>query len=172
MKTFIVGLLVLSVIGLFGIATVLGAFNADANLRSRIEAFQRQQEASFDTMRKVIAQKQGLPAAAKKDLLELTRELVAGRQGGSLLKSVQEQYPDFNMALYRDLSRSIEAQRDKFFRVQSELFDAKREHDALLRRPISGTLLAMAGRQPVNIVVVSSSSAKEIVQNGLEDDIK
>ena len=164
-----IGGLILGCVLFTGVIT-LNAFNADANLRTRVEALQKNQEVTFDTMRKVISQKKELPAAAKADLIEMLPMIVAGRSGGSVFKQVQEQYPDFNMALYRDLSRTIEAQRESFLHEQQRLFDAQREHTRLLRTPISGTILSMVGRKPVEVTVVSSTNAKATMQTGLEDD--
>jgi hypothetical protein len=158
------------VVGAILFGTVLGSLNAEANLRSSIEAHERAREAHLDTMRKVITQKTQLPAAAKADLLTLLPEVVAGRQGGSVFKSVSEKYPELTLDLYKDISRSIESERHQFLNEQEELFDVKREHDALLRSVVGGTVCAIAGRRPIPVITVSSDEAKEIVKTGVDND--
>jgi hypothetical protein len=169
----ITALIIIMVVGLviFGVtATVIGTLSQEANLRSSIEAHERAREASFDTMKKIITQKSQLPAAAKSDLLKLLPEVVSGRAGGTIFKSVQEQYPEFTLGLYREISNSIESERHTFLNEQKELFDVKREHDSLLRRPVSGVICSMFGRRPVDVKVISSTEAKEVGRTGVDDN--
>ena len=175
MKAFGIGCLVVSLIfgtiGLIGIGMVVGTLNSEARLRSKGDAYEKTREAVLDTVRKVILQKTQLPAAAKADLLELLPEVIAGRQGGSSIKFVQEQYPQFTLELYQDISRSIEAERHNFLNAQENLFDVAREYNSLIRSPISGTILAMFGRnKEMDIKVISSTETKGIVESGVEDD--
>lgn len=174
MKAFGVTVLVfMLVVGLFVGGVVLAgvsALNREAGLKASINAHERAREASLDTMKKVIMQKAQLPAAAKEDLLALLPEVVEGRAGGSVFKSVQEKYPEFTMSLYQDLSRAIEAERHQFLREQKELFDVKREHDALLGSAFGGTVASIFGRRPVEVNVVSSTEAKEVIRTGLDDN--
>jgi hypothetical protein len=176
MKTFGIGCAVVALIlflvsGAFLVAAV-GALNKEASLRASIEAHEKRREASFDTMKKIIVSKTQLPAAAREDLLKLLPEVVAGRAGGSVFKSVQENYPQFTLSLYEDLSRSIEAERHLFFREQSELLDVQREHNSLLNSVFGGTVCRLAGRRPVEIQVISSTEAKEVVRTGVDDTTK
>lgn len=148
----------------------VSALNREATLRAEINAHKRVQEASFDTMKKIITQKSQLPASARADLLKLLPEVVAGRSGGLAFKSVSEQYPEMTVSLYQDLSRSIEAERHVFLREQETLFDIKSQHDALLGSAFSGTVCSLFGRKPVDINVVSSTEVKEVVRTGVDDN--
>jgi hypothetical protein len=173
MKTFGIGCVVVALIlflvsGAFVVAAV-GALNREASLRASIEAHEKRREASFDTMKKIIVSKTQLPAAAREDLLKLLPEVVAGRAGGSVFKSVQENYPQFTISLYEDLSRSIEAERHTFLRTQEELFDVKREDDALLNSFFGGYVCKLAGRRSVEVQVISSTEAKEVMRTGVDD---
>lgn len=171
MKTFIVVLA--STLLFFGIfvLTAVSSLNTEASLRASINAHEKAREASLDTMKKIILQKAQLPAAAKKDLIDLLPQIVSGREGGSVFKSVQEKYPDFTLPLYLEISRSIEAERHVFLRKQEELFDVKREHDALLGSVFGGTICRMFGRFPIDVNVISSTETKEIIRSGIDDDI-
>jgi hypothetical protein len=175
MKTFGIGCAVVALIlflvsGAFLIAAV-GALNREASLRASIEAHEKRREASFDTMKKIIVSKTQLPAAAREDLLKLLPEVVAGRAGGSVFKSVQENYPQFTLSLYEDLSRSIEAERHIFLRTQEELFDRVREHQSLMNSVFGGTICKLADRRPVEVQVISSTEAKEVMRTGVDDDV-
>jgi hypothetical protein len=156
------------VVGVIG--TVVGAMNADNALRTTIAGHERTREASFDTMKKIITQKTQLPAAAKADLLALLPEVVSGRSGGTVFKSVQERYPEFTLELYKDISRAIESERHTFFNVQKELFAVKQAHDELLGSALRGTILSFLGRKPVEVKVISSTEAKEVVRTGVDDN--
>lgn len=176
MKTFGITMLVILLVTFVIVGGIflggVSSLNREATLRAAINAHERAREASFDTMKKVIVQKAQLPAAAKRDLLELLPEVVSGREGGSIFKSVQEQYPEFTVDLYKDLSRSIEAERHIFLREQKELFDVKREHDALLGSVFGGSVCKMFGRRPIDVKVVSSTETKEVIQSGVDDNTK
>ena len=174
MKAFGVTILVIILIGFIttgGIAmSSVASLNREALLRASINAQERGREASFDTMKKIIMQKTQLPAAARADLLVLLPELISGRQGGAVFKSVQEQYPELTLSLYQDISRSIEAERHVFLRKQESLFDVKREHDALLDSAFGGTICRLFGRSKVEVVVISSTEAKNVIETGVDND--
>jgi len=148
----------------------VGALNKEASLRSSIEAHERSREASFDTMKKIIAQNSQLPAAARQDLETLLPLIIAGQSGGSVFKSVQSRYPEMTLGLYQSLGRSIEAERHTFLNEQKELFDVKREHDKLLRSAFSGTVCSIFGRKPVEVKVISSSEAQNVIKSGVDDN--
>ena len=149
---------------------VIGTLNGEASLRSSIESYERVREASFDTMKKIISQTTQLPAAARDDLLKLLPEVVAGRTGGSIFKSVQEKYPELTLGLYKDIANSIEIERHNFLLSQESLFDASREHNTLLRRPVSGFVCNLFGKKEIEIKVISSTESKEVVKTGVDDD--
>lgn len=172
MKNSSIGLIVVVLLGLGLALKALSALNQEAALRAEIVAKQRNVETSFDTMKKIITQKAQLPEAAKKDLLELLPEVVAGRSGGSVFKSVQERYPEFTMPLYLDLSRSIEAERHTFQTKQESLSDTVREYDALRDSAIAGFVLQSFGRKRPEVTMVSSTAAKEAVRTGKDDDVE
>lgn len=174
MKTF--GTIVLGVF-IMGFMLALGilisgvnALNKEATLRSSIEAHERAREAAFDSMKKIIGQNAQLPAAARKDLETLIPLIIAGQSGGSVFKVVHAQYPEMTLDLYKSLGRSIEAERHVFLNEQKTLFDIKAEHDALLRSAFGGTVCSIFGRKPVEIKVISSSEAREVMKTGIDDN--
>lgn len=162
---------VIFVLSAFGF--VIGSVNREATLRSSIEAQENYREASYDNMKKVINQQAQLPPAARKDLEKLLPLVVSGRSGGSVFKSVQEKYPEFNMPLYMNLSRTIESERNSFLTAQEKLFDLKAQHDSLRRSAVSGTVLTVFGRNSeIKVKVISSDDAKAVVQSGTDNDTK
>jgi hypothetical protein len=176
MKYFGIGCLVIvlifGMVGLGIIGKIIGTLNYEADLRSRIEARQKQIELSWDTMTKVIMQKTQLPAAAKADLLALLPEIVAGRTGGSLFKSISETHHELTMPLYQDISRTIESERHQLLRNQEELLDLKASHDALVSpTKISGVICRAFGKRPIEIRTISSTQAKEVIRTGVDDNV-
>lgn len=157
-----------------GIAT-LGVLNTNADLRARAAAQQKANEASFDTVWKILQQKAGVVAQYKEDFKAIWPELIAGRyqSGGSLMKWVQERNPNFDSSLYKDLMVSIESERKEFLRDQKTLIDIKREHDQLRTRPISGFLLSLFGNSSeIEITVVTSGRTNEAFGTGEDNDVE
>ncbi len=165
----IIGVFILTVLIILG--SFLSTLSQEGNLRAGIEAHENAREASFDNMKKIIAQQAQVPAALRADLEKLMPILIEGRKGGAAFKSVQESFPTMTQPLYENLMRSIEAQRTVFLNEQKSLFDVKREDDALFNGPISGFWLGLAGRHKVDVKVISSAYAKEVRSSGEDNEV-
>lgn len=152
---------------------VMGVNNGEVDLRNRVLAQQEVCKASFDTMWKVLAQKAQIAERYRESFREIYPQLIAGRygndKGGVLLKWVQESNPQFDVSLYKDLMAAIEGERKSFFVNQKQLIDLKRQHDTTLQS--WPNTMVLAGRQPVEITVVTSATTYDAYRTGQENDV-
>lgn len=148
--------------------------NSEVNLRTQIAAKQKANEPSFDTMWKIISQKAQITGEYKDAFAKIYPDIMAGRYstGGTMMKWVQEQNPNFDTSLYKDLMGSVEAERKRFLRDQEQLIDYNREREALINRFPSKQILGMFGNNtPIEIKIVTSSKSDEAFATGKDDDV-
>lgn len=148
--------------------------NKEITLVSKMEAQKSNVESCFDKMWKVIQQKSGVTSEYKNAFKEIYPELIEGRynnaRGGSLMSWVTENNPDFDVRLYVDLMRSIEAERAGFFMEQKKMIDLINQH-RIIRKTFPGNLF-IGNRPDFKYEVVSSTKAKEIMGTAIDDNIE
>tara|TARA_R110000868_G_scaffold76573_2_gene220072 strand:- start:13543 stop:14079 length:537 start_codon:yes stop_codon:yes gene_type:complete len=169
-------LIVVSLLGLGIVGAIIGitASNKEIALRSSIEKQELVREGYYDKMWKVIAQKAEVSNKYKNDFKEIYSDLIAGRygneKGGSLMKWIQESNPNFDTSLYLSLMNSIEAERTGYLMEEKKLLDLANSHRIL--RLSFPTSLFLSGRAEIIIKVVSSDKTKEILESGIDNDVK
>ena len=148
--------------------------NLEVRLRNEAEAQRSKIEGVYDKMWKVIQQKAEVASEYKKAFEEIYPRLIEGRYSGEgnngLMKWIQEHNPEFDTSLYRDLMQSIEALRTEFQKAQERMLDIIREHKNLLQ--VIPAKWFLAGRQPIEYTLVSSTKSKEVMETGLDEDVK
>lgn len=159
--------------GIWAINKNIDTDNTEVSLRTAITAKKSDQEATFDKMWKVLQQKAQVTDQYKQAFADIYPKLIEGRysQGdGALMKWITESNPTFDTKLYENLMNSIEVERNGFLTTQRQLIDLKREHDKLF-----GTWpykwFINDGIQPIQITVISSTHAKEVIKSGKDDDV-
>jgi hypothetical protein len=170
MKVLWIQLAILVVLAAIVGGTWMSATNREASLRNRFDAKQKANEASFDTMWKVIEQKGGVAANYKDAFKDIFTGLIAGRYSGDkspLLKFIVESNPRFDSALYKSVASSIESERHRFLKDQQLLLDIKREHDDLRTRFPSR--LFVGGAAPLEPHLVTSDRTEEVFRTGKEN---
>jgi hypothetical protein len=93
-----------------------------------------------------------------------------GSQDGSLMKWIKEAVPNVDNSLMKKLMNDISSSRDRWTACQKELIDYKREHDLLLTQFPSNVILAMFGKKPVDIKIVTSTRSEKAFETGKDDD--
>ena len=175
-------IIILSVIGFFVMTSAMtGCWainknidtdNQEVNLSTAITAKKTDQEATFDKMWKVLSQKAQVADQYKTAFQEIYPKLIEGRysQGdGSLMKWITESNPTFDVSLYKNVMDAIEVERNGFLTTQRQLMDLKREHDKLLLQWPSKWFIN-DGVKSIEIQIVSSTHAKEVIKSGKDDD--
>lgn len=167
-----IGLFILSIITI-GMMWV-GYSNQEVKLRNNSTAQEEVCEAHFDKMWKVIKQKAQVTEEYKSTFMEVYPELMSGRygndDGGAFMKWIQEDNPDFDVSLYKDLMVAIEAQRESFFDDQKRWIDIKLQHDNLLATIPSKWFVGSRPELVINII--KSETTEAVYSTGQENDIE
>ncbi len=165
-------------------------YDTEVRLRNEILAKSNSNEAVLDTMKKILSQKVQIASIGQQQLQEIYADLIEGRKGGALFKTVSEQYPDPDkaMALWKDLMNSVEAERKTFLRDQKSIQDLVAERNSLIQGFMSNKMLGLFGGDRVafkrkghpeadgtpvdhQYVFVTSTNTERIAETGKEDDI-
>lgn len=158
---------------LFGVFLWISVSNQEIKLRSKIDAQKEVCEAYYDKLWKVISQKAQVTDQYKEAFKEIYPQLIEGRYSndqGSFMKWIVESNPDFDTSLYKDLMNSIEAERVEFFMEQKKLTDLTNQH-RIIKQTFPGNLI-VGSRPDVEIIIVSSTITKKVMESGVDDDIE
>jgi len=93
------------------------------------------------------------------------------------MKWVQETNPNANFnqvtALYADLSRTIEGERDGFFMQEKMIMDIVLAHDNIMSKFPSGFILrSFMGRTDLKYKPITSDQTDEVIKTGKDNNTK
>lgn len=162
----------LGVMGVVAASSIVNVLDGEVKLRNQAEAQLLVNEAAFDKMWKIIAQRAQIAKSSRETQIQLVEALTAGR-GASFINAVKEQNPDsaFNMEQFTSLGNSIEAQREGFFREQQKLIDYVKLEQRMFQDTFSGFVLGFTSREPMDDpLVVSSTHSKEVMTTGEDNN--
>ena len=166
---FIVAIVLL---GLIGGGSYISYKNDHVRVHNLAEAQQKANEVTYDKAWKVIQQQAGVTSEYKDSFKEVFLAMTQARyQADSdnlLMKWVQENNPTFDSSLFKQLSSSIEAQRNEFANEQKKLLSVKQEHDNIVGT-FPGSLFLDSAQLEVKIV--TSNKTEVTFATGKEDDI-
>ncbi len=101
--------------------------------------------------------------------LQVGEKTIQGRVGGgSFAKSMTEAGITFPTSTYEKVMTVIEEFRNKYEHEQTKLLALKTEHDSLVVHPFYS--LFIKNTSPVEVVIVTSSQAREAYETGLDND--
>lgn len=147
--------------------------NREVSLRKEADAQRGTIETVHDTMWKTLKQEAGVTEQYREAFEKIYPELISGRysnESGSLMKMITESNPTFDTSLYQHLMQSIDVQRAQFAQAQQRMLDIIREHSTLLETIPSKWFLG--GRKNIDYTIISSTSTKETVRTGIDDDVE
>jgi G3E family GTPase len=162
------------IIGAVLIGSVISTSNQEVELRTLIEAKQRDNKNQFDNTWKTISQAAQVTDAQKKALMEIIvgNSQSRNQKGGSLATFVREAVPNVDTSVFNNLMNIVTSKRAEFTTRQKELLDLGREHTTLLRRFPSGFILGFLGRKEISLTVVTSEKTEKAFDSGKDDDVK
>lgn len=170
------GILCAIIIGIFCIfAQGVSVYNTHISLKNQIEAKQKSNEASFDTMWKKIQQVSNVSDKYKDGLKEILIAYTDGRKDVSkdmLMKWGNEAVPNFDSSLYKQVNNVITSSRDDFYRDQQILLDLNRQHNQFIEKFPNNIYCAILHIEKIDVKVVTSSKTEKTFESGKEDDIK
>ncbi len=124
-------------------------------------------------MWKILAQKAEISSQYKpENYKELIAEVVKGRTGGSFAKFVQEQNPQFDLSLLKDLGQSVEAERKTLVREEKLLLDYNQHHRNIVRNRWKRYFLSADQIQEIDAQVITSGRSKSAIETGEDNDTK
>lgn len=189
-----IGCLILALAGVALVGSIaiygLNCVNTEIVTHNQIQAQSQKNQASLDTMWKIIQQKAGIVGKYSGDTKEIYKDIVQGRSGGALFKTVQENSPNpLSEAMFKDMMNAVEAGRKGFLRDQTQLLDYIQTRKNLIESPISGLFLRLFGTTTAfkpkgdpntpadwpndfQYTFVTSAATQTMVSTGQENDVK
>jgi len=174
MKTTITVLVSLAFVCFVFGGIFINTSNSEIEIRSLIEAKQKDNKNEYDAMWKKIAQVAEVTEGQKNALMEIFTSYANARADKSsnlAMRWIKESVPNVDTTTFNNLQNIITSARDSFVLRQKELIDLKREHDLLLRRFPSGVILQILGRKEISIQVITSTRTENTFESGTDDDI-
>lgn len=163
---------VLGVVAMMVFFSAIGIKNTAVDLTTQFEAQTQSNKVVYDEVTKVIFGKAKVSSKYAEDFSKVYQGMMSARYEGKnpMMNWIQEKNPDFDASLYKDINKSIEAQRAKFTRVQNKLIDIKREHDRMRLRFPSSIFMSMWGEKELELKIVTSSRVEKSFDTGKDDN--
>jgi hypothetical protein len=173
--------------GLIGLAVIVvlifvGNFvsfsNGEIDLRTTFEQKIDERTSFYDKMYKVIAQKSQIAVKNDASFRENINIIMSGRKDAPnvFMKWITESNPNANYeevsALYKDLSRAVEAQREGFFNQEKVLQDVVRQHKNFIQKFPGSFYNIFMGRKALEYTPIKSSLTDEVMKTGVDNNVK
>jgi len=180
MKSIVtVGVLGLLLVLIISLASSFISFsNHEVDLRNRFKQKSDERTAFYDKMWKTLAQKSQIALKNDSSFARNVNAIMVGRKDAPQLfmKWVTESNPNANYdqvsALYGDLSRSVEGERDGFFMEEKSIQGIVLEHSNLIQK-FPGTFYnSFLHRQPLNYKPITSDRTDDAVKTGKDNNVK
>jgi hypothetical protein len=169
------GFLVIMVIWVLGSA--IGFSNQEIDLQNRFKQKMDERTAFYDKMWKTISQKSQVAVKNDSSFTKNVNAIMAGRKdaGNLFMKWVQESNPNANYeavsALYADLSRVIESQRDGFFIQEKMIQSIVLEHSNLIGKFPNSFINNFMNRKPLIYKPITSDRTDNVIETGKDNDV-
>lgn len=167
--TTVGGILIIAIL-MFIIA--IGYQNDEVRYVNEYDAQKSKIEAVHDNVWKVLQQKAGVAREYATQFDSIYTHMMDARydkNDGVLFNWIKESNPQFSMDLYKDLSMSIEVERQKFLNAQTKIIDVVREHNNML--DVAPSKWFLGGRKRLEWEVISSSRTKNVMETRTDDDV-
>lgn len=180
MKIFLTVLGCLFFIGLVFAGQFVSLNNDEVDLRTQVEAVQKDNKNVFDNMWKKIAQVSEVTQAERASLEKIIVGYANARATGKTDNNgtalavgnwVHEAIPNVDNTTYRNLQNIIVSSRDDFTAHQTQLIDLNRQHDLLLRKFPNNVFFQLLGTKPIVIIVVTSGRSEKAFDSGVDDEV-
>jgi len=174
MKAIIIAGIATLTIGLIVIVTYISTNNNEVRLRNQAAAQEQANEAIYDNVWKTISQQAQISQEYRDSFAKIWKDIISARyenaRGGALMSFIKEHNPELSIELYKKLMVTVESERKEFLNNQKKLIDIKREHDNI--RTTFPSSLIVGNRPELDITIVTSTKAKEVFENRIDDDVK
>lgn len=175
-------LIVLGAILAFLVAAALVVFGSYVSASNRGNDLEQLIKATYENNENVLAQYSQkvmetaqVPSMMTEDLSKIAKAAIEGRYGpdGSkaIFQAIQEQNPQLDPMLYRQVQQVIEGGRTEFQNNQTRLIDQKRAYQTALGTFWGGMWLRIAGYPKIDLdkyKIVTTDRASEAFKTGKE----
>lgn len=161
---------------IFLISTYASFNNREVDLRTTFEMQMKNRTALFDKMWKTISQKAKITKAYDSSFLRIVQEAMDPRKDGAnvMMKWVTESNPTLQAStvqeLYKDLSRTIESERERFFEREETLSSIQQQHSKFLRSFPNNLYNTFMGRKELVYNPISSDRTEDVMKTGKDND--
>lgn len=169
---------ILGALVIFLISTYASFNNREVDLRTTFEMQMKNRTALFDKMWKVISQKAQVTKAYDSSFIRIVKEAMDARKDGAniMMKWVTESNPTLQantvQELYKDLSRTIESERNSFFEREETLSSIQQQHTKFLRSFPNNLYNIFMGRKELEYKPITSGRTDEVIRTGQDNDVK
>lgn len=156
----------------------ISIMNEDTRQKNMFAAKFSKRTAGIDKMKKIISQKAQIAVKNDSSFTRNVEMIMAGRKDaeGIMMKWITESNPNANFnevsALYKDLSRAVESERDEFFVIEQELQDVKLQNDNLIKQFPGNILFSVIGRGEIAYKPITSDETDDIIRTGKDNNTK
>lgn len=143
--------------------------NREIALRKEAEAQRGKIETVRDRIFQILREQANVSTEYRKAFEEIYPKIIEGRyrQGGALMKWIQEANPQFDTSLYQTLSNSIEVQRTAFTSEQNRMLDIINQRETLIESYPSRWFIA--NKSAIDYTPISTSATKQVMATGVDD---
>ena len=172
----IVGIIVIFAVIL--ISNLISFSNNEIEYRNAFKQKYDERTAFYDKMWKTLSQKSQIALKNDSSFRQNVDIIMSGRKDaeGIFMKWVTETNPNANYsevsALYKDLSRAVEAQREGFFIRELYMQDIVKQHSNLLQKFPGSLYNVFFGRKLLEYKPITSTITDEVIKSGKDDNVK
>ena len=143
--------------------------NKEIALRKESEAQRGKIETVRDCMFQIIREQANVSTEYRDAFSEIYPKIIEGRykEGGQLMKWIQEANPTFDTSLYQKLSNSIEVQRTAFTSTQNRMLDIINQRATLIEQMPSCWFIK--NKSTIEYSPITTSATKAVMASGIDD---
>lgn len=174
---FLIWLVLLGIPVIFLISTYASFNNRDVDLRTTFEMQIKNRSALYDKMWKVISQKAQITKAYDSSFIRIVNAAMDPRKDGAniMMKWVTESNPTLQaltvQELYKDLSRTIESERNAFFEREETLASIQQQHSKFLRSFPNNFYNIFMSRKELEYKPITSDRTEDVMRTGKDNSI-
>lgn len=165
-------LIVVLFIGITGVIMYFQYNNQYVRLKNSYDAQVSVDKAIYDEVWKVIKQQANISEKYSSEFKGIYKELMDARYkegSGKLMQWITESNPNFDASLYKDLMKTIEAQRTKFTNNQKKMIAIHAEIKNLVM-VFPGSLF-LGSKEIPKLELITSTQTEQVFESGKDDNV-
>jgi hypothetical protein len=170
----LIGLVIVG--GIIALTAFIGFSNQESHLKNSFKREMSNRAAFYDKMYKIISQKSQIAIRNDSSFKDNIHMIMDARKDSEqiFMKWIQESNPNANFsevsALYKDLSRAVEAEREGFFVQEKTLADIVNQHDNLISTYPGAFYNIFFNRESITYKPISSDRTDDVMKTGKDNN--